>query len=72
MSVVALTNPELFESQSYPIDVETDGSLTQGMTIFDRRPVTDQRPNIEVLSSVDAVAVKDCVLRGLRQAGLET
>jgi len=68
-ALVALTNPELFESQDLACDVETEGQLTLGATVFDLRNVREWRPNVEVLTALDAAAVRDCVLRGIAQAG---
>ncbi|MBC8114586.1 MAG: hypothetical protein H7062_09425 [Candidatus Saccharimonas sp.] len=41
------------------IDVETDGELTRGMTVFDRRSKPSWRGNIDVLQEVDAQGVLD-------------
>lgn len=37
-AVLALTHPEIFEFESATAAVETDGRLTRGMTVIDRRP----------------------------------
>ncbi|MDX1963635.1 MAG: nucleoside hydrolase [Pirellulales bacterium] len=67
-AIVALTNPELFETQEHAIDVETEGTLALGALIADRRNVREWRNNAEVIVSLDAAAVRDCVLRGLALA----
>ena len=64
-----LTNPELFETHAEAIDVECEGTLTTGMTVFDRRSVPEWRNNIEVASQLDVASVRDCVLRALQHAG---
>jgi purine nucleosidase len=69
VALVALTNPELFETQSLGGDVEVRGELTAGVTVFDRRPVPEWRANMEVAKNVDAAAVKDAIFRGLAAAG---
>ena len=68
-AVVALTNPELFENQEAAIDIETEGTVSQGAAVFDRRNVRQWRGNIEVLAALDANGVRDCILRSLNQAG---
>ena len=65
---VAALHPELFTTEALPGDVETDGVLTTGFTVFDRRRVADDQPNMDVATDVDAAAVVDCVLRGLAEA----
>jgi hypothetical protein len=42
------------------------------MTVFDRRPNCPHRAGIEVALDVDAVAVADCIVRGLADAGRQT
>ena len=41
------------------VDVETDGLLTRGMTVFDRRSSPSWRNNIDVLQEVDVQGVLD-------------
>ena len=69
VALIAALHPELFETEMAAMEVETAGELTTGATIFDRRNMPEWRPNIGVVKSVDALAVKDCILRGLRAAG---
>lgn len=68
VSLVSLTNPELFRRQTVAADVETSGELTSGMLVIDRRQVREWKPNLEMLVSCDVAAVKDCILRGLASA----
>ncbi|MCC7084219.1 MAG: nucleoside hydrolase [Pirellulales bacterium] len=71
VAIVAVTNPELFEMEMLGADVETEGELTTGMVVFDRRKpaIREWRPNVEVALKADLAAVRDCVLRGLERAG---
>lgn len=55
-AVAALLRPELFQSEQLYVTVETEGRLTRGMTVADRRKKPDQAPNAEVLLDVDRVA----------------
>jgi inosine-uridine nucleoside N-ribohydrolase len=68
VSLVSLTNPELFRRETVAADVETSGELTSGMLVIDRRQVREWKPNLEMLVSCDVAAVKDCILRGLAAA----
>jgi len=72
VSLVALTNPELFRRQTVAADVETSGELTSGMLVIDRRQVREWKPNLDVLVGCDVAAVKDCILRGLTTAAEAT
>jgi purine nucleosidase len=66
--VVAAMCPELFTTERLYGDVETEGTLTYGATIFDRRVRPDVQPNMDVAVDMDAVAVVDCLFRGLTKA----
>jgi inosine-uridine nucleoside N-ribohydrolase len=69
IALVALTNPELFETTDLYGDVETCGELTAGTTVFDRRLTYRGSRNIDVAKELDVNAVTDCILRGLTEAG---
>ena len=69
IGMVAASNPELFETSDMAGDVETQGELTTGATVFDRRAVRQWRTNVDVVTAMDIAAVKDCVLRMLAAAG---
>ena len=70
-ALIAVTNPELFETEMLAGDVETQGELTSGMVVFDRRKagVRQWRANMEVALKGDITAIRDCVLRALARAG---
>jgi purine nucleosidase len=70
--LIAALHPELFETEEMAGDVETVGQLTRGATIFDRRVKAQWRANMAVATAVDAVAVRDAILRGLADAGRAT
>ena len=60
--------PELFTTERMYGDVETDGTLTYGATVFDRRRQPESQPNMDVAVDMDTAAVTECILRGLTQA----
>jgi purine nucleosidase len=68
LGIIAATNPELFETHDMAGDVETQGELTSGATIFDRRQARQWRSNMDVATNLDVAAVKDCLLRTLGEA----
>lgn len=69
VALAAAFHPELFEVEMAAVEIETIGEFTTGATIFDRRPLPEWRANVGVARSVDTLAVKDVILRGLRGAG---
>jgi inosine-uridine nucleoside N-ribohydrolase len=68
LGIVAATDPELFETHDMAGDVETQGELTAGATVFDRRQARQWRSNMDVVANLDLAAVKDCILRVLAEA----
>jgi purine nucleosidase len=70
VALAAATHPELFETEEeVACDVETEGELTSGATIFDRRNVRQWRPNTDLVVGMDVAAVRDVILRGLARVG---
>jgi len=69
VALVAALNPELFRTEEMAGDVEIEGDLTTGATVFDRRQNPKWRPNMEVATEIETSAVMDCILRGLGAAG---
>jgi len=67
-ALYAVTHPEKFQRRTCSIDVETDGFLTKGMTVIDRRARPEGRNNIDVLTNVDPQAVADQMRALLRVA----
>jgi inosine-uridine nucleoside N-ribohydrolase len=56
-AVLALTHRHLFGSIDVHVQVETSGTYTRGMTLFDRRSLLERgEPNCTLLTSVDAAA----------------
>ncbi len=68
VAVVAAMHPEWFTTQRLFGDVETDGILTHGATIFDRRHRPENQPNLDVAVDMETKAVVDCLLRGLTRS----
>lgn len=70
-AIAAVSRPSLFVRQAMSVDVETDGHLTRGMTVFDRRAnaMKTWRPNLDVLTDVNAQGLHDYVMALLRRIG---
>lgn len=72
VTLVSLLEPELFQWEEMAGDVEVKGSLTRGMTLFDRRLRPEWKPNMEVARRASTADVRDAIIRGLRYAGQQT
>jgi inosine-uridine nucleoside N-ribohydrolase len=68
MGLAAVAHPELFETREMEVDVETQGDVTAGATVFDRRQGVAWRANAEVAVGVDLAGLKDYLLRQLTVA----
>jgi len=51
--------PALFKTRLLHVDVETEGALTEGMTVADFRPYSNVKPNVNVCLKADADAIFD-------------
>lgn len=51
--------PALFKTRLLHVDVETEGALTEGMTVADFRPYSKVKPNVNVCLKADADAIFD-------------
>lgn len=56
MAVAYVIDPSLFKTESYMVDVETSGEITQGMTVVERRPFRRKKgeENAKIIVEVDA------------------
>jgi inosine-uridine nucleoside N-ribohydrolase len=68
VAIVAAMRSDLFTMEQMYGDVEIDGTLTYGATVFDRRRRPDNQPNMDVAVNMDTGAVTDCIVRGLTRA----
>lgn len=68
-ALVAVTRPQLFRMQRMAVDVETQGDVARGATLFDRRRFFQCPTNATVAMEVDVQAVQDHLTRLLRDRG---
>lgn len=68
VALIQFLRPELFELKEYEVDVETEGLLTTGMTVFDRRPNAPRHSHTEVAVACNPDGVMEEILQGLAQA----
>ena len=57
VALMAALFPELFTTRRMHGDVETQGELTHGATVFDRRRLPDSQANLDVAVDVDVAGV---------------
>jgi inosine-uridine nucleoside N-ribohydrolase len=65
LTLMAAVHPQLFATKPMAGDVETQGELTLGATVFDRRRVPAWRHNMEVAVDMQKDAVIEAILCGL-------
>ena len=58
-ALAAVSKPSLVTTRSMVLDIEIDGKLTRGMTVFDRRAESRRQPNIDVVADVNPQGVLD-------------
>ena len=67
-ALAAISQPRLFKRTTLSVDVETEGRLTRGMTVFDRRPRPAWHNNVDACLEVDVQGVLDYFTQMLRKA----
>lgn len=73
LAVLALSHPQLFEGVDRHVNVETRGRYTTGMTVIDRRDISDREPpNCHVLEQVDHDAAWRLVVDAVAAASSST
>lgn len=72
VTLTALMEPELFQWEEMAGDVEVSGTLTRGMTVFDRRMRPEWPMNMEVARRASTSDVQDAILRSLKYAGQQS
>jgi purine nucleosidase len=63
--VAYLLAPQLFSGRKVNVTVECSSELTLGMTVVDWWSVTDRKPNVQLLRSIDAEGYFDLVIERL-------
>jgi pyrimidine-specific ribonucleoside hydrolase len=69
VAVIAMVDPDLFGWTRRYVRCETQGALTTGQTVVDRRPQSPE-PNAAVADDVDVGAVRDRILDAVSQVAL--
>ncbi len=68
ITYMVATHPEWAVSKDMAVDVETEGRLTRGMTVFDQRPIPEWPTNVDVVTRIDSRSVLKEILVILNDA----
>jgi purine nucleosidase len=71
-AVACVLEPELFQWHEMAGKVETQGTLTRGMSVFDQRLRPEWQDNLEVALGGDIEEIKGLILRSLQFAGQQS
>ena len=63
LGVIAVALPEAMHTRRMRVDVETQGELTRGMSVFDRRTWEKVMPNVDVAVEVETKEVREYIRR---------
>lgn len=69
IGALGVLEPGLFAFEEYFGDVECEGELTRGVTVFDRRSVNESRPNMEVARKIDTQRARAIVIEQIEKSG---
>ena len=74
ITYMVAVHPAWATTKELPVQIETQGYLTRGMTVADQRPVPEFPPNIEVVTKIKTKTILDEVIQGLSRSAqcLET
>jgi purine nucleosidase len=67
VTLMTIMHPDLFTMKAMAGEVETQGELTMGATIFDRRRAPAWRHNMEVVTDIHKDAVIEAIIRDLNR-----
>ncbi len=68
ITYMVATHPEWAESVETACDIETEGRLTYGMTVFDSRDVPTWPRNVDVVTGIDVRMMMRAIIEGLNES----
>ena len=68
ITYMVAVHPAWAITKELPVQIETTGYLTRGMTIADQRPVPEFPTNIEVVTKIKKKTILQAVLQGLNRS----
>jgi purine nucleosidase len=61
LGVVAVARPDALRTRRVHVDVEVQGELTRGMTVFDQRAWQSAAPNVDFVHEVETPLVREYI-----------
>jgi inosine-uridine nucleoside N-ribohydrolase len=68
VTYLVAAHPAWATTKELPVQIETMGELTRGMTVADQRPVPEFAPNIEVVTKIKVSSIMQEILQGLERS----
>jgi inosine-uridine nucleoside N-ribohydrolase len=68
ITYMVAVHPAWATTKELPIQIETTGYLTRGMTITDQRPIPEFPPNIEVVTKIKTKTILQAIFHGLKRS----
>ena len=68
VTYMVAVHPAWATTNELPVQIETMGDLTRGMTVADQRPVPEFSPNIEVVTKIKVKSMMQEILQGLERS----
>jgi len=68
ITYMVATHPSWATTKDLPVQIETRGDLTRGMTIADQRPTPEFPPNIEVVTKIKIKTILRGIFHGLKRS----
>ena len=72
VGTLAVLEPQLFTFEMMAGDIETEGELTRGASVFDRRVQREWRNNMQVATEINSTAAKQYIIDQLVLSGRHT
>lgn len=67
VSIMILSNPEIFTTKDMFVDVELSGHFSRGWTLGDQKRVSPKKPNTTVITDIDHGKFIDLLIERLRE-----
>ena len=68
ITYMVAVHPAWATTKELPVQIETTGYLTRGMTIADQRPLPEFPPNIDVVTKIKTKTILRAIFQGLKRS----
>lgn len=70
-AILSLSNPEIFTSKDYYVEVDTQGEYTRGSTVADMYGLLGKKPNVKVMLDIDREKMVEIMIEAVRSLSKE-